>query len=83
MVLQQLTDAVDLFIHGQFNQPDDWTMRQPANENEFAEIFVLREEHAIILERHMHQLFVARRRINGQSRLHIVPMPRQIGLQRT
>ena len=49
VTLEKLAHPGDLFINSQFHQPDDRTLWQAANENEFAEILIFRHKNAPIL----------------------------------
>jgi len=46
---QKLAHTANLIVNSQLNQPDDRTVRQLADENQFAEVLVLRYQHTFIL----------------------------------
>jgi len=49
-------------------------MWQPANEYQFAEVFVFSQQDALILKGQGHQALVAGLRIDGDSRKHVVSL---------
>jgi hypothetical protein len=81
MALEQFGHAIDLFINGQSDQSDDRAVWQSANEDQFAEVFILGHEHALFGKRHGHKPLVAGLGINGDSGHYIVALTDEEGLQ--
>lgn len=83
MTLDQLGHASHLVVDAQFDQSDNWAVRQSANEHQLTEVFVLGYEYTLLLERDGHEPLVARLGIDGDGRQHIVPLTGEEGLQGT
>ena len=79
---QQFFHAVDLLIDRQIHQADDRTMRQSMDKDQLAEILVFRDKHAPLLESQVHQPFVARFGIDGESGLNVMSLINQKSVER-
>ncbi len=74
MIHQQFFHAVELLIDRQIHQADDRTMRQSMDKNQLTPILVIRDKHAPLLESQVHQPFVARFWIDGESGQNVMSL---------
>jgi hypothetical protein len=77
MIHQQFFHAVELLIDRQVHQANHRTMRQSMDKDQLAEILGFSDNHSPLLKSQVHQPFVARFGIDGESGLKVMSLINQ------
>ncbi len=74
VLLQQFADCLHVFINGKFDDSHQRPVRTSLDKNKLAEVLVLGQEHAVLLEGQRKKVFVAGGWVNGQRRHHVMSL---------